>query len=82
GLYTAAKLNSTTPAPVGREWCYWQLLASSPRQVSPAGESKNQKRGGETWRGLSKFRRITDVYGRKKYHLWFSVSQNSNCRPK
>ena len=34
---------------------------------SPAGESEIQKRGGETWRSLSKFPRITDISGCIKY---------------
>jgi len=45
------------------------VLLATPRQLampgfssqrSPAGKSKNEKRGGETWRSLPKFQRITD----------------------
>ena len=62
------------------------MLLASARQLatpafatwrSPAGESEIQKWGGETWRSLSKFPRITDIDGCIKYYLRFSVSQNS-----
>ena len=43
---------------------------------------KGWRKGGEVGRGLSKFQKIIDIYGRIKYHLPFSKVKNFNSRPK
>ena len=57
------------------------------RQPAIAGwrikkSKKGWRKGGEVGRGLSKFQKIIHIYGRIKYHLWFSKVPNFNFRPK
>ena len=57
------------------------------RQPAIAGwriknSKKGWRKGGEVGRGLSKFQKIIDTYGRIKYHLPFSKVASFNSRPK